>query len=257
MHQPPGLSSNQQNNAAADGQSRVDDLNSRFANATPQQILGWALGKDGPQRLALVSSFGTESAVLLHLAAAIDPAVEVLFIETGKHFPETLEYRAELAKRLCLTNVRDVTPDTHEIATKDAKGMRFSYDPDQCCAMRKVRPLERFLKGYDATISGRKAFQSDTREAIQPFEIDGARMKINPLGHWTKDRLESYFGEYNLPRHPLEAEGYLSIGCAPCTSKVLPGEDIRAGRWRQFDKTECGIHVVRRVDMSDAQEGGA
>ena len=244
---------------AAEGDLCVDDLNVRFAGAEPAAILEYALGDKALGRLAMVSSFGTESAVLLHLVASVDPAADVLFIDTGKHFPETLDYVEELTRFIGLSNVTSIGPEETEVAAKDEKGLRWSYDPDACCALRKVRPLERALKGFDGSITGRKAFQADTRAALQPFEREDGRWKVNPLASWTKADLDAYFDEHKLPRHPLEAEGYLSVGCAPCTSKVLPGEDIRAGRWRQFDKTECGIHVTgfaRKADDGLGDDGG-
>jgi phosphoadenosine phosphosulfate reductase len=226
-------------------------LNAHFAGSSPMEILEHVVAAKGLGRMALVSSFGTESAVLLHLAAQADPAVEVLFIDTGKHFPETLAYRNTLIEVIGLTNVGDVVPDPEELADRDAKGLRWSYDPDACCALRKVQPLERALSRYDGTITGRKAFQAETRSTLMPFEREGRRWKVNPLASWTKGDIESYFEAHKLPRHPLEREGYLSVGCAPCTSKVLPGEDIRAGRWRQFDKTECGIHIAGKGNQAD------
>ncbi|HWK35104.1 phosphoadenylyl-sulfate reductase [Sphingomonas sp.] len=192
--------------------------------------------------VALVSSFGTESAVLLHLVASADASVPVLFLDTGKHFPETLAYRDLLADRLGL-NLRVLTPDPTEIAARDEAGLRWSYDPDGCCELRKVKPLERAMAGFDASITGRKAFQASTRNALPRFELDGDQVKVNPLASWTRADIDAYFADHALPRHPLEAEGYASIGCAPCTSKVRPGEDPRSGRWRGWDKTECGIHT--------------
>jgi phosphoadenosine phosphosulfate reductase len=176
----------------------------------------------------------------------------VLFLETGKHFPETLAYRDLLAERLGLTRVINLTPDAEELAKKDESGLRWSYDPDGCCEIRKVKPLARALAGYDATITGRKAFQSATRANLPRFEIDRAdaqgRLKINPLIDWSAEDIAAYAAEHDLPPHPLVAEGYPSIGCSPCTSIVAEGEDPRAGRWRGWDKTECGIHIPGQPD---------
>ena len=193
---------------------------------------------------ALVTSFGTESAVLLHMASQIRDDVEVLFVDTLKHFPETLDYKAEITALLGLRNVRNIEPDPEALLTKDPKGIRWSYDPDQCCAMRKVAALDAAIAGFAGWITGRKGFQNSEREAIAPFELVAGQWRANPLYNWSKEDLENYFEQHGLPRHPLEAEGYLSVGCAPCTSMVLPGEDIRAGRWRAFDKSECGIHDI-------------
>ena len=196
--------------------------------------------------VAVVSSVGAESAVLLHLVAAIDPATPVLFLDTGTHFPETLAYRDELVERLGLTNLVILRPDPAALAAKDESGLRWSYDPDGCCEIRKVEPLARALETFDASITGRKSFQSSTRANLPRFEMDKSdsqgRLKINPLIDWSADDIAAYFAEHDLPPHPLVAEGYPSIGCSPCTSKVAPGEDPRSGRWKGWDKTECGIH---------------
>ena len=228
-------------------------LNNLFRGRDTAEMLASVLRDGLAGDVAVVSSFGTESAVLLHLIAQADPATPVLFLETGKHFPETLAYREALVARLGLTGVRDLTPDPAQIAARDESGLRWSYDPDGCCEIRKVLPLARALDGFDATITGRKGFQSRTRKGLPRFELDtsdaAGRLKINPLADWDKARLDGYFADHDLPRHPLEEAGYLSVGCAPCTSIVKPGEDPRAGRWRGWGKTECGIHSA--VDPDD------
>lgn len=219
-------------------------LNNLFRGVPTVEMLRTVLAEQMAGEIAIVSSFGAESAVLLHLVASIDPSVPVIFLDTGKHFPETLAYRDQLAAKLGLTNLRVVTPDAETIAKKDETGLRWSYDPDGCCEIRKVIPLEKAMAGFDASITGRKAFQASTRNALPRFEVDKAgKLKVNPLADWTKADLDAYFDAHGLPRHPLEAEGYLSIGCAPCTNKVKPGEDPRSGRWAGWDKTECGIHA--------------
>ena len=212
-------------------------------SAVPTQDMLRGLMADPPfAALALVSSFGAESAVLLHMMSEIDKSVPLIFVNTQKIFGETLAYRDELAERLGFTDMRVYRPDPYLLAQKDATSLRWSYDPDGCCDLRKVEPLRRALAPFDAWISGRKGFQGKTRSALPRFEEDEGRLKINPLADWNKVRLDAYFAEHKLPRHPLEAQGYPSIGCAPCTSQVQPGEDPRAGRWRGWDKTECGIH---------------
>lgn len=224
------------------GQESAIALNNRFRGTDTLEMLRAVLSEKLGE-VAVVSSFGTESAVLLHLVASIDPSITVLFGDTLKMFPETLAYRDTLIERLGLTNTVTFTPDPATIEQKDATGLRWSYDPDGCCEIRKVIPLERALAGFDMMISGRKGFQSATRSGLPRFEIENGRLKINPLASWSKADLEAYFEAHDLPRHPLEAEGYLSIGCQPCTSRVKPGEDPRAGRWRGWDKIECGIHA--------------
>lgn len=229
-------------------------LNTRFADAAPVEMLRAVIEEGVAGRLALVSSFGAESAVLLHMVASIDPSVPIIFLDTFKHFPETLAYRDELVARLGITDLRIITPDAARLAERDATELRWSYDPDGCCEIRKVEPLARALDGIDATITGRKGFQSSARTHLPRVEIDGSdpagRLKLNPLANWTKADLDAYFEAHDLPRHPLEEQGYLSIGCSPCTSVVKPGDDPRSGRWRGWDKVECGIHVP----VSDADQ---
>ena len=225
----------------------VAALNARFAGAATRDMLAAVLGEGLAGRIAVVSSFGAESAVLLHLIASADPSVPVLFLETGKHFPETLAYRDELAARLGLTDLRSLTPDPELLAGRDGTGLRWSYDPDGCCEIRKVQPLARALGTFDASFTGRKGFQSATRAGLPTFELDtsdaAGRLKINPLADWSSDQIDSYFAASGLPVHPLVAQGYPSIGCSPCTTRVEQGEDPRSGRWKGWDKTECGIHV--------------
>ncbi|ODU19913.1 MAG: phosphoadenosine phosphosulfate reductase [Sphingomonas sp. SCN 67-18] len=223
-------------------QSDAIALNNRFRGVDTAEMLATLFSEKRLGRTAIVSSFGAESAVLLHLIAQFDPSMPVLLVDTLKLFPETLAYRDALVARLGLTDVRSLQPDAAVLAAKDESGLRWSYDPDGCCAIRKVEPLERALADFDVSISGRKGFQSATRDGLPRFEIDGDRLKINPLANWAKADLDAYFDAHDLPHHPLEAEGYPSIGCQPCTSRVQPGEDPRAGRWRGWDKVECGIH---------------
>jgi phosphoadenosine phosphosulfate reductase len=242
--------------APAFTQADADRLNARFAGVDAGTMLAELFAEGSLGRVAVVSSFGTESAVLLHLVATADPTVPVIFVDTLKMFQETLDYRETLTSLFGLTNSSVVQPDAAVLAAKDENGLRWSWDPDGCCEIRKVEPLARAKQGLDAWISGRKAFQSVTRENLPRFEIENGRLKINPLGNWTKDDLDAYFAEHDLPRHPLEAQGYLSVGCAPCTSVVKPGEDPRAGRWRGWDKTECGIHTLAStVPGGPADEG--
>ncbi|WP_345719440.1 phosphoadenylyl-sulfate reductase [Qipengyuania huizhouensis] len=220
-------------------------LNRMFRGSDTDEWLGAVLEGNLVGDIAIVSSFGAESAVLLHLVSQIDASVPVLFLETGKHFPETLAYRDLLAARLDL-NLVNVYPDLEDLQARDESGLRWSYDPDGCCELRKVRPLEKALSGFDASLTGRKAFQSSTRANLPRFEIDTSdaqgRFKINPLIDWDADRIAAYFEEHDLPRHPLVDRGFTSIGCSPCTRAVAPGEDPRAGRWAGWDKVECGIH---------------
>ncbi len=222
-------------------------LNRMFRGSSTQEMLQSVIRDGLAGEIAVVSSFGAESAVLLHLIAQVDPSVPVLFLETGKHFPETLAYRDALVTQLGLTNLVSITPDVPELAKKDETGLRWSYDPDGCCDIRKVRPLAKALAAFDASFTGRKAFQSQTRASLPRFEIDSSdaqgRLKINPLIDWTAEDIDAWFETHGLPRHPLVAESFPSIGCSPCTHKVDAGEDPRSGRWKGWDKTECGIHT--------------
>ncbi|MBV8972440.1 MAG: phosphoadenylyl-sulfate reductase [Sphingomonadaceae bacterium] len=216
-------------------------LNARFATTPTREMLA-AMLTELAGRVAVVSSFGAESAVLLHLVAQVDKTVPVIFVNTQKMFGETLAYRDELAERLGLTDLRVVRPDPYAIAARDKTSLRWSFDPDGCCAIRKVEPLRRALGPFDAWLSGRKGFQAKTRAALPRFEPDEGKLKLNPLADWDKAALDAYFADHDLPRHPLEAQGFASVGCVPCTTTVKPGEDPRSGRWRGWDKTECGIH---------------
>lgn len=220
-------------------------LNRMFRGSETEEWLSAVLRDGLAGDVAIVSSFGAESAALLHLVSRIDPSVPVLFLDTGKHFPETLAYRDELADRFGL-NLVNLYPDLDDLKTRDETGLRWSYDPDGCCELRKVRPLAKALATYDASLTGRKAFQSSTRANLPRIEIDTSdeqgRLKINPLIDWDADRIAAYFEEHDLPRHPLVERGFPSIGCSPCTRPVGEGEDPRAGRWAGWDKVECGIH---------------
>ena len=222
-------------------------LNRMFRGQDTREMLRNLIEDGLVGELATVSSFGAESAVLLHLIAEVAPDLPVLFLDTGKHFAETLEYRDQLVERLGLTGLRNLAPDEATLVSRDETGLRWSYDPDGCCEIRKVIPLANALSDYDATLTGRKAFQSATRANLPRFEVDTSdaqgRLKINPLIDWNAEDIEAYFTRHDLPRHPLVAKGYPSIGCSPCTHKVAPGEDPRSGRWKGWDKTECGIHT--------------
>ena len=222
--------------------ARAAALAQAHADSDAEAILIGARDAFG-DRLALVSSFGAESAVLLHLASRTIPDVPVIFLETGKHFAQTLSYRRKLAARLGLTDVRDVAPDAGEARAEDPGGDLWRRDTDACCTLRKVRPLDRALAGFDAWITGRKQFHGGARTALPPFEHVGTHAKVNPLVRWTPEDVQAHLAAHDLPRHPLVAQGFPSVGCWPCTHPVADGDDPRAGRWRGQAKTECGIHA--------------
>jgi phosphoadenosine phosphosulfate reductase len=230
------------------GEARA--LNARFAGSDASAVIAAAAAEIFADRIALVSSFGAESVVLLHLVAEVDRSVPVIFLDTGKLFPETLQYRDRLIDRLGLTDVRVVHPDSARLAAKDRFGALWMTNADLCCHIRKTEPLQRALTGMDAWFTGRKRFQSDVRSRLTLFEADGARIKVNPLANWAAADLKAYALRHDLPEHPLVARGFPSIGCVPCTTKVAAGEDARAGRWRGTDKAECGIHTVLEIDGS-------
>lgn len=214
----------------------------RFNGAGEMDILRFAIKEAFPGRIALVSSFGAESAALLHLVAEIDKATPVIFLDTQKHFAQTLSYRRKLAHGLGLTDIRDIRPSAEGLERRDPDGDLWKRDADACCTLRKVEPLADALSGFDAWITGRKQFHGGGRVNLPAFEASATHIKVNPLIRWTKDDVAAYAAANDLPPHPLVAQGYPSIGCWPCTHPVAAGEDVRAGRWRGAAKTECGIH---------------
>ena len=201
-----------------------------------------AITEDFAGRIAVVSSFGAESALLLALVADINPNTPILFVDTGKHFPETLAYRDDLVNFLGLTDVRSIGPTDAEVEGNDPPGELWRFDPDACCRFRKVTPLDRALDGFDAWVTGRKRHQAMTRVALPVVERVDGKVKINPLADWTAEQIDAEITRRNLPRHPLSSMGYPSIGCATCTRSVASGEDPRSGRWAGTGKVECGIH---------------
>ena len=229
----------------SDPGDRAAALNARYRHHSAASVLAHALTEPDAGRLALVSSFGAESVVLLHMVAVTRPATPVIFIDTEMLFAETLAYQQELAERLGLRDLRIIRPDAAELARTDPGQTLHRRDPDACCALRKTAPLRRALEGFDGWITGRKRYQAGTRAPLEFFELEDAtgRLKVNPLAHWARDDLRSYMEENRLPRHPLVARGYPSIGCRPCTTPVREDEDPRAGRWRNMEKTECGLHI--------------
>lgn len=223
----------------------AEELSRALCEASPAQIVAAARRIAGGGRLALVSSFGTESAVLLKVIADIDPFIPVLFLDTGWLFEETLSYRDMLIEWLGLRDVRTLKPDRAALAHQDPRGDLWLADADTCCRVRKIEPLQRALEPFDAWINGRKRFQGGLRATIPVVEQDSARLKFNPLANVTRAEIDAIYRDANLPPHPLVASGFLSVGCMPCTSRTSEDEDPRAGRWRDSDRTECGIHTMR------------
>lgn len=223
--------------------NRVADLNSRFQGQDALEVLKHSLTDPEFGPIALVSSFGAESVVLLHMLSVIDNTTPVIFIDTRMLFPQTLAYQLELAKTFGLSDIRRIQPSLEAVFLRDSENLMHLSNTDACCALRKTEPLENALSDFDSWISGRKRFHGGSRAALEYFENeDDQRIKVNPLAHWSREDIANYIDKHDLPRHPLVAKGFKSIGCGPCTTPVGTNEDDRAGRWRGEGKTECGIH---------------
>jgi phosphoadenosine phosphosulfate reductase len=223
----------------------AEALDRALRNASPKEVIAAALQAVGREHLALVSSFGTESAALLKVMADVDPAIPVIFLDTGWLFEETLAYRDTLIATLGLRDVRSIKPLEETLSREDPDRELWFADPDACCRVRKVEPLKRALAPFSAWINGRKRFQGGLRAGIPVVEDDGVRLKFNPSANVSREEIEVIYALAKLPPHPLAAFGFLSVGCMPCTSRTSPDEDARAGRWRGRAKTECGIHTVK------------
>jgi phosphoadenosine phosphosulfate reductase len=220
-------------------------LDRALRDAPPAKVIEVALQTVGREHLALVSSFGTESAALLKVMADVDPAIPVVFLDTGWLFEETLAYRDTLIATLGLRDVRSIKPSEETLSQEDPDRELWFSNPDACCRIRKVEPLARALKPFSAWINGRKRFQGGARAEIPVVEDDGAKLKFNPFANVSREEIEAIYQLAKLPPHPLVASGYLSVGCMPCSSRTALDEDARAGRWRGRAKTECGIHTTK------------
>jgi phosphoadenosine phosphosulfate reductase len=223
----------------------AEALDRTLLSASPAEVIATALQTVGREHLAVVSSFGTESAALLKVVADVDPAIPVIFLDTGWLFEETLAYRDTLIATLGLRDVRSIKPLEETLSREDPERELWFSDPDACCRIRKVEPLARALAPFSAWINGRKRFQGGLRAEMAVVEDDGARLKFNPFANVTREAIEAIYKLADLPPHPLVASGYLSVGCMPCSSRTSPDEDARAGRWRGRAKTECGIHTSK------------
>lgn len=242
---------NQQQDSRLRGNDKLLYLQAKYGELDATDLLRVMIEQEFKGKIAISSSFGADSALTLALVAEIDPQTPVLFLETGKHFPETLEYVETLKNQLKLSNLQFLTPDPEMLNRIDEKGDLWNSNPTRCCWLRKVEPLDRMIKelGIEALITGRKKYQTSDRASLQTIELDEKGLfKINPLANWSKERQKEELKKRNLPQHPLVKDGYLSIGCSPCTTPVKAGEDERAGRWKHTandgeQKTECGLHV--------------
>lgn len=223
----------------------ADELDRALRDAAPAEIIAAALKTVGRDQLAVVSSFGTESAALLKVMADVDPAIPVIFLDTGWLFEETLAYRDALIAKLGLRDVRSIKPLEDDLKRDDTDQDLWFSNPDACCRIRKVEPLARALKPFSAWVNGRKRFQGGVRSDIPVVEVDGARLKFNPFANVSREEIKDIYARAKLPQHPLQASGFMSVGCMPCTSRTIEGEDERGGRWRGRAKTECGIHTMK------------
>lgn len=223
----------------------ADELDRALRDAAPAEIIAAALKTVGRDQLAVMSSFGTESAALLKVMADVDPAIPVIFLDTGWLFEETLAYRDTLIAKLGLRDVRSIKPLEEALKRDDPDQDLWFSNPDACCRIRKVEPLARALKPFSAWVNGRKRFQGGVRADIPVVEVDDTRLKFNPFANVSREEIKDIYARAELPQHPLQASGFMSVGCMPCTSRTTEGEDERAGRWRGRPKTECGIHTMK------------
>lgn len=228
-------------------------LKTYYGHLEADKLLQAMIHDEFAGRIGIVSSFGAGSALLLSLIAEVDKNTPVMFLETEKHFPETLEYVKKLNQLLGLTNVQMLHPDPKLLGNIDSSGELWKTQPNRCCWVRKVEPLQRAMKegNFAALITGRKRYQTNERRSMETIELnEDGRFRINPMAFWNKEMIKAEFKNRRLPEHPLVSAGYSSIGCAPCTQPIKAGEDERAGRWAHTaelpggeKKVECGIHL--------------
>jgi phosphoadenosine phosphosulfate reductase len=221
--------------------NHLNDIVESYAGLEGRQLISSAV-KNHPGRVALLSSFGAESSVLLHMVSEIASDLPVLFLDTEKLFPETLAYRDQLVHELKLTNLQNIHPDPDDLERVDPDGILNTFDKDLCCHFRKTVPMQKAFAAYDIIISGRKRFHGATRSDLQYVSVQDGKVKLEPLASFTALDLHSYMNTHHLPSHPLKLQGFRSIGCVPCTVQGGTDADPRAGRWAGSDKTECGIH---------------
>ncbi len=221
--------------------SHLNNIVESYAGLEGRQLIATAI-RNHPGKVALLSSFGAESSVLLHMVSEIAPGLPVLFLDTEKLFPETLAYRDQLVRELGLTNLQNIHPDPEDIARVDPDGILNTFDKDLCCHFRKTVPMQKAFAAFDIIISGRKRFHGAARSDLQYVSAQDGRIKLEPLAGFSALDLSNYMIGHHLPSHPLKLQGYRSIGCVPCTSQGGTDDDPRAGRWAGSDKTECGIH---------------
>jgi phosphoadenosine phosphosulfate reductase len=232
-------------NAISASEERARKLHERYAQLDGYELLRVMIEEEFPGQIAVSSSFGSESVVVLDMVSRIDRATPIIFLDTGKLFDETLTYRERVISQLGLSEVRTVRPQENDLERWDTDGNLWQSDADSCCHIRRVLPLDQILHSFDAWITGRKGYHGKSRVSLETIEAVDGKVKINPLARWSRERVEATIDARALPRHPLVSRGYASIGCWPCTRAVAPGEGIRSGRWHGSEKTECGIHRAR------------
>jgi phosphoadenosine phosphosulfate reductase len=245
-------------------EASLSRLQAFYGDYSAEPLLRSMVNEEFAGKIALVSSFGADSALLIKMVADVNPDTPILFLDTGKHFQETLDYVDLIEARFGLTNLRRLQPRAELVNNIDKDGELWKTQVNRCCWLRKVEPLNRVLESgeFTALITGRKRFQTSDRQDIDNVELfDDGLFRVNPLCTWTKDDIRNKFDELNLPQHPLVGQGYPSIGCKPCTNEVKPGEDDRSGRWAHTavagkQKTECGIHTGLESDGADWMGGG-
>ena len=221
-------------------------INRALEDSSPQEVLTWA-NQHFPKSIVASSSFQTQSVALLHMIATVAPEIPIIFLDTGYHFPETLAFRKQLQDLLSL-KIIDVRPRVNPGSQKKQRKELYRINPDLCCKINKVQPFDKAIAAYKAVISGIRRDQTALRAKADIVELENGQYKIHPMLNWTQKMVWQYLYDNDLPEHPLFKEGYQSVGCAPCTRAVRPGEDARAGRWADSEKTECGLHLAREDD---------
>lgn len=225
-------------------QETIQPYEDELAHYQPEELLRWAVAMFAPH-LALATSFGPSGIVIMHMMAALRPQTTIFYLDTALLFPETYALRDQLAERLGLQFTRVATPLSLDEQADQFGPDLWQTDPDQCCHLRKVIPLRRFLAHHQAWITGIRRDQGGGRASIQPIAWDYANhlVKLNPLAHWSREQVWAYIHKHDLPYNHLHDEGFASIGCIPCTRAIQTGEAERDGRWAGQDKNECGIHI--------------
>ena len=224
----------------------ISNLNKKCDGLTPEEILEFSIRKFGNQ-ITYICSFGTESAIILHMISKIDKKFPIYLLNTHFLFPETIDYKNKLLNKFSLTNCLDIFPEELLMKREDPKNILWKKNTDKCCEIRKVKPLDNILKNYSSWISGRKSYHQGERIDLKPFELLNEKIVVNPLINIKKEEADNYFEANHLPKHPLLEEGYFSIGCIHCTFKSSDKKNIRSGRWKNKIKTECGIHLSRKI----------